>query len=119
MRIHHKLIAGGALIALMSGTALARSDVHFGLSIGVPVAPVYVAPAPAYYPPPGYYAAPPVGYAAPPQVYYRAPAPAYYDAAPGYSLYYGRRTGSITKDASGGAITSAKTTTIERLRTRL
>jgi len=89
MRIHHKLIAGGALLALMSGTALARSDVHFGLSIGVPVAPVYVAPAPAYYPPPGYYAAPPVGYAAPPQVYYRAPAPAYYDAAPGYSLYYG------------------------------
>ncbi len=91
MRIHHKLIAGGALLALMSGTALAHGEVHFGLSIGVPVAPVYVAPAPAYYPPPGYYAAPPAGYDAPPppQVYYSAPAPAYYDAAPGYSLYYG------------------------------
>jgi hypothetical protein len=81
MRIHTKLIAGGALLALMSGTALAHSDIRFGLSFGIP-APVYVAPAPSYYPPPRYYAAPPASYAPPPP-------PAYYDYAPGYSLYYG------------------------------
>lgn len=89
MKIHHKLIAGSALLALMSGTALAHSDIHFGLSFGIP-APVYVAPAPAYYPPPRYYEAPPASYAPPPPpVYYSAPAPVYYDSAPGFSVYYG------------------------------
>jgi hypothetical protein len=89
MRIHTKLIAGGALLALMSGTALAHSDIQLGLSFGIP-APVYVAPAPSYYPPPRYYAAPPASYdPPPPPAYYSAPAPAYYDYAPGFSVYYG------------------------------
>lgn len=72
MRKRLALMATGAVLAAASGTALARGDVSFGISIGVPVAPapVYVAP-------------PPVVYAPPPRVYY-APAPVYY--APAY--YY-------------------------------
>ena len=90
MRIHTKLIAGSALLALMSGTALAHSDIHFGLSFGIPAVPVYAAPAPSYYPAPGYYSAPPASYdPPPPPAYYSAPAPAYYGSAPGYSVYYG------------------------------
>ncbi|HMA87657.1 MAG TPA: hypothetical protein VKP89_02810 [Burkholderiales bacterium] len=90
MRINTKLIAGGALLALMSGTALAHSDIHFGLSIGIPAVPVYAAPAPSYYPAPGYYSAPPASYdPPPPPAYYSAPAPAYYGSAPGFSVYYG------------------------------
>ena len=89
MRFHTKLVAGGALLALASGTALAHSDVHFGFSIGLPVAPVYVAPAPAYAPPPVYAAPAPGYYSAPPRVYYSAPPPVYYRAVPGYSFYYG------------------------------
>ena len=47
------LIAAGAALAIASGTAAAGSDVHFGISIGVPVAPapVYVAPPPVVYAP--------------------------------------------------------------------
>jgi len=88
MRIQSKLIAGGALLALMSGTALAHSDIQLGLSLGIP-APVYVAPAPSYYPPPRYYAAPPARYVPPPPAYYSTPAPVYYGSAPGFSVYYG------------------------------
>jgi len=99
MRNFEKLIVGGAILALMSGTAFAGSDIRFGFSIGVPSVPVYVAPAPSYYPapvysapPPGYYSAPRAGYyEAAPQMYYSdsAPAPVYYDSAPGFSVYYG------------------------------
>ena len=85
------------MLVLMSGTALADHDVRFGFSIGIPSAPVYVAPAPSYYaapvysaPPRGYYDAPPAAYSVePPQAYYAAPPPAYYDSAPGVSIYYG------------------------------
>lgn len=74
MRKRLGLIAAGAALAIASGTAAAGSDVHFGISIGVPVAPapVYVAPPPVVYAP-----APRVYYAPPPRVYY---APAYYPA---------------------------------------
>jgi hypothetical protein len=89
MRIHQKLIVGSLMLAAMSGPALADSHIRFGLSIGVPSAPVYVAPAPGYYPAPVYSAPPPGYYAIPPQVYYTAPAPMYYDRAPGVSIYYG------------------------------
>jgi len=83
MRIHGKLAIAGAMLVLTSGTALAHGDVRFGLSIGLPVAPVYVAP------PPEYYEAPPATYdVAPPQVYYAPPPPAYYESAPGESIYY-------------------------------
>ena len=91
MRVHGKVIAAGALFALMSGTALAHSDVRFGFSIGIP-APVYVAPAPVYSaPPPVYYETSPEGYyVAPPQVYYAAPAPSNYDSGPAMSIQYER-----------------------------
>ncbi len=73
-----KLLAGGLALAALSGTAAARDNVHFSLSIGVP-APVYVAPyaapaAPTYiYERPVYYSPPPVVYAPPRVVYYPAP----------------------------------------------
>ena len=73
MRKRLALIATGAVLAAASGTALARGDVSFGISIGVPVAPtpVYVAP------PPVVYAPAPRVYYEPARVYY---APAYYSA---------------------------------------
>lgn len=75
MRNRLSLVAAGAVLAIASGTAAAGSNVSFGISIGVPVAPapVYVAPPPVVYYPPA-----PVYYA-PPRVYY---APAYYAPAP-------------------------------------
>ena len=66
------LLLAGTVLAVASGSAAAHGRVSFGISLGVPVAPVYVAPAPVYYaPPPVYYA--------PRRVYY---APAYYAPAP-------------------------------------
>lgn len=61
------MLFAGVLLAALSGTAAAHSDVGFSLSFGVPGA-VYSAPPPAYY---GY------GYAEP---YYQAP-----------RVYYGDR----------------------------
>ncbi len=76
------VIVGGAMLAGLSGTAAARPDVNFSLSLGVPAyAPYYVAPAPVYYGPPA-----PVYYAPRPRVYY-APVRAYY----GPRYYYGHR----------------------------
>ena len=75
MRKRLALMATGAVLAAASGTALARGDISFGISIGVPVAPapVYVAP------PPVVYAPVPRVYYEPARVYY---APAYYYRAP-------------------------------------
>lgn len=75
MRNRLGLVAAGAFLAVASGSAVAGSNVSFGISFGVPVAPapVYVAPPAVVYAPP-----PPVYYA-PPRVYY---APAYYAPAP-------------------------------------
>jgi hypothetical protein len=59
-------IVAGAVLASVSGTAVARDRVSINLSFGAP-APVYVAPpAPVYYAPPAYYAPAPVVYVAPP-----------------------------------------------------
>jgi len=88
MRFHRNFVVAGAILALTSGTALADSHIRFGLSIGVPSAPVYVVPPPVYYPAP-VYSAQPGYYVVPPQVYYTEPAPMYYDRAPGISIYYG------------------------------
>ena len=76
MRKRLALMATGAVLAAASGTALARGDISFGISIGVPVAaaPVYVAP-----PPPVVYVPAPRVYYEPARVYY---APAYYYRAP-------------------------------------
>jgi len=63
------LLAGVALI-VASGTAAAHSSVSFGISLGIPVAPVYTAPPAAVY-----YEPARVFYAPAPRVYY---APAYY-----------------------------------------
>ena len=59
------LILGGALLAGASVPAMARDNVSFSLSFGVPAYTYYAPPPPVYYAPP------------PPVVYYR-PAPAYY-----------------------------------------
>jgi hypothetical protein len=64
------LILGGALLAGASVPAMARDNVSFSLSFGVPAYTYYAPP-----PPPVYYAPPA------PVVYYR-PAPAYYYGPP-------------------------------------
>lgn len=85
MRKRLGLIAAGAALALASGTALAGSNVSFGISIGVP-APVYVAPAPVYVaPPPVYYAPPPRVYYPPVRVYYE---PVYYGPVVKYKHWH-------------------------------
>ena len=71
------LLLAGTVLAVASGSAAAHGRVSFGISLGVPVAPVYVAPAPVYYAPP------PVVYVPPAPVYYGT----YYGAAP---VYYNR-----------------------------
>ena len=63
-----KMLLAGTALALASGTAAAHSNVSFGFSFGVPVAPAYVAPAPVYYAPAPVYYAPRRAYYAP--VYY-------------------------------------------------
>src|ERR1044072_3715434 len=63
------VLAGGALLAALSGTAAANGHVGFSVSVGGPgyafsygPAPVYVAPPPVYYAPAeAYYAPPPPG----------------------------------------------------------
>lgn len=95
LELSHLIAAGAALLA-MAGTAQAR-DVHWnigihaapGVSIGLGNSrPVYVAPAPVYYAPaPVYYAPPPVVYTAP--RYYVQSAPVYY----GYPGHYRHRHG--------------------------
>ena len=66
---HTAALLGAAALAVLSGTAAARTNIDVGIGFGVP-APVYVAPRPAvtYYPAPVYAPAPPV---------YVAPAPVY------------------------------------------
>ena len=73
------LAAAGLALATLSGTAMARDNVSFGLSIGAPApAPVYVAPAP-YYAEPAY-VAPAPAYVAPPVVAFNGyVGPRYYD----------------------------------------
>ena len=70
-----KLLLAGVVLAVASGTAAAHSNVSFGFSLRVPVAPapVYVAPPRAVYYEP-YYEPAPVYYVRP-RAYY---APAYY-----------------------------------------
>jgi len=64
------MLLAGVVLAVASGTAAAHSSVSFGISVGVPVSPVYVAPpAVVYYEPAPVYVRPA------PRVYY---APAYY-----------------------------------------
>ena len=63
-----------ALLAGLSGTAAARDNFSFSVSIGAPAYPIYSPPAPVYYPAPRVYYAPSPFYYAPPPVYY-APAP--------------------------------------------
>ena len=63
------LILGGVLLAGASVPAMARDNVSFSLSFGVPAYSYYAPPPPVYYAPP------------PPVVYYR-PAPAYYYGSP-------------------------------------
>lgn len=66
-----KLLLGAFAFAALSGTAMARDNVSFSISIGTPM--------PVYAPPPVYVAAPPVhvgygyAYAPPPRVVYYAP----------------------------------------------
>ena len=69
----HALILGSALLVGASVPAMARDNVNFSLSFGVP----------AY----TYYSPPPVYYAPPPVTYYQ-PAPAYYYGQPAVSFYY-------------------------------
>jgi hypothetical protein len=76
MRKHIASLLAAAGLAVLSGTAAARSNIDVGVYFGAP-APVYVAPRPVYYPAPVYSAPPPV---------YVAPAPAYYGPPPAY--YY-------------------------------
>jgi len=66
-------IAGAAVLAVLAVPQMASAHVSVGIGLGVPVAPVYVAPAPVYYPPP-----PPAYYPPPPPAYYAPPAPVYY-----------------------------------------
>jgi len=61
------LVFAGALLAAMSGTAVAHGHVRFSVTFGTPV---FVAP-----PPPVYY-------------YYPSPRVVYYPPAPVYSVYY-------------------------------
>lgn len=67
------VFAIGALCA--AGLAQARTDVHWSVSIGLPLVPVYVEPVPAavYVPPPP----PPRVYVQPMPVYVPAPPPVY------------------------------------------
>lgn len=86
MRKRLGLIGAGAVLAFASGTALAGSDISFGISFGVPVAPapVYVAP------PPVVYAPAPRVYYEPARVYY---APAYYSPPVVVKYKHGHRHG--------------------------
>ena len=72
-------LAVTGLVLVPADPALARTSFHFGLNLGVPVAPY---PAYAYpYPPPGYYY--------PPAPYYRVYPPCVRVWTPGYYDPYG------------------------------
>ena len=74
------MLFAGVVLAVASGTAAAHSGVTFGISLGLPVVPVYAAP-------------PAVVYYEPARVYY-APAPrVYYERT-----YYGRPAIMIRRD---------------------
>ena len=85
MRNRSTLLLAGVVLAVASANAAARSDVSFGISIGVPVAPA-----------PVYVSSPPVVYYPPVPVYYYGPAsrvyyaPAYYGPPPGVVIKYRR-----------------------------
>ncbi len=85
MRNKAVLILLGVFFAALSGTAAARDNISFSLSLGVP-GYAYAPPAPAYYYPPPhprvYYAPAATYYAPPATVYYAPPAPVYYAPAP-------------------------------------
>src|SRR5258707_15255758 len=68
------VLAGGALLAALSGTAAAHGNVGFSVSVGGPGYAFAYGPAPVYAAPPVYYApAQPAYYGE-----YVAPAPVYY-----------------------------------------
>lgn len=69
-----KILLIAAIALAVSAGQVKASHVSFGLSIGIPVAPVVVAPAPVVVAPA------PVVYAAPAPVVYAAPAPVVYPA---------------------------------------
>jgi hypothetical protein len=79
------LLAGAMAAAALGASEAAMAQVRVGVNIGVPVAPVYVAPQPVYAPPPP--PPPPVVYAPPPAVY----APAIVIGWHGDRYYDGRR----------------------------
>ena len=64
------VLAGGALLAALSGTAAAGNHVGFSVSVGGPGYALAYGPAPVYAAPPVYYA--------PQEYYYAPPAPVYY-----------------------------------------
>ena len=65
--IQKLLVAGTVAAAALGLSEAAMAQVRVGVNIGVPVAPVYVAPQPVYVSPPP--PPPAVVYAAPPAVY--------------------------------------------------
>ncbi|WP_137927022.1 hypothetical protein [Cupriavidus sp. 2SB] len=90
--LYLSLILAGTATLAVSTAAIARVDVD--VNLGVPVAPVYVAPAPVYVAPQPVYVAPPP----PPPVVYRpgppvivAPAPAVVIGWHGERYWDGRR----------------------------
>lgn len=89
---HLKMLLAGVVLAAASGTAAAHGGVSFGLSLGVPIAPVYVAPRAAFYDP-YYYPAPAYSYYVRPRPYYYAPRPYYYAPRRAYyaPAYYAPR----------------------------
>ncbi len=72
--------ATAALIAGASVPALARTDVSFGVFVGVPGVAYFPPPPVVYAPAPVYYVSPAPVYYRPQPYYYGPPAPAY----PGY-----------------------------------
>ena len=82
-----KLLLGAVAFAAVSGTAMARDNVSFSISIGTPM--------PMYAPPPVYVAAPPLhvgyGYAVP--VYAPPPRVVYYSTPYPAPRWHGREYG--------------------------
>jgi hypothetical protein len=71
MKRTFSLLLAAAGLAALSGSAAARDNVSFSLSIGAPTYGYSYAPPPAYY--------------SPPPVYYTTPAPVYYAPRPYYA----------------------------------
>lgn len=78
MQRHHWIAAAGLAAVLVSGSALARTDVS--VNIGIP-GPAIMAPAPVYVAPPVYAAPAPMMVAPPPPVVY-GPRPHYWRGPP-------------------------------------